>query len=248
VTALHYPSLKVSGFLEKTPPTQTITITASDNVKSEMQMWVADTAVAQKTPILLVPGASVDYQIFHLPTLPFTFVDYLLERGYTVYCVNHRIGKVAAAREPPYPTTYDARLDIAAATEYILKASKAPKIYAVVHCAGAEAMAMGLLDGTIRGIGGLTASQVFMHPWFAKVNMCIARWLPDTPEVYTEAFGPWYEVDCGNHDGLVNKLIDESLRFYPVGGRDEICDSPVCHRTELAFGRYDAPLSISNML
>lgn len=248
VTALQYPAPQLSGYFEKTRPTETIPITASDGVKTEMQMWVAHDTVAQKMPILLVPGASVDYQIFHVPTLPSSFVDYLLERGYTVYCINHRVGKVSAAREPPYPTSYDARLDIAAATEYILKASKAPKIYAVVHCAGAEAMAMGLLDGTIKGIGGLTASQVFMHPWFAKVNNCIARWLPNIPKFIEKTFGPWYEVDCGQHDGLVQDLINQSLRFYPVGGKDETCDSAVCHRTELVFGRFFPSLNISKMM
>ena len=87
-----------------------------------------------------------------------------------------------------------------------------------------------------------------MQPWFAKVNSCIARWLPDTPEIATELLGPWYEVDCGEHDGIVQGLIDQSLRFYPVGGKDEICTSAICHRTELAFGRYASPLNICNIL
>lgn len=246
VNALQYSAPKTSGYFTKVAPTEIVTVTASDGVESQMQMWVAEDAIAQDRPILLVPGASVDFQIFHLPTLPFSFVDYLLERGYTVYCINHRVGKVSAAKNPPYPTTYDARLDIAAATEYILKASKAPKIYAVVHCAGAEAMAMGLLDGTVKGIGGLTASQVFMQPWFAKVNNCIARWLPDTPEFYSGLLGPWYEVDCGKQDGPVQGLIDQSSRFYPVGGKSEICNSAVCHRTELVFGRCVPPLNSCN--
>ena len=107
-------------------------------------------------------------------------------------------------------------------------------------------MAMGLLDGTIKGIGGLTASQVFMHPWFAKVNNCLARWLPDTSEFYDGLIGPWYEVDCGEQDGLVQGLVDQSLRFYPVGGKSEICNSAVCHRTELAFGRYFPPVNPCN--
>jgi hypothetical protein len=32
--------------------------------------------------------------------------------------------------------------------------------------------------------------------------------------------------------------MNQVLRFYPVGSRKELCNSVVCHRSELAFGRY----------
>lgn len=185
-------------------------------------------------PILLVPGASVDYQIFGLPTIPNNFIDYLLERGYTVYSVTHRVGKVPVAKSLN-PSTYDARLDIAAATKYIQRESGASKIYAVVHCAGAIAMTAGLLDGTIEGIGGLTASQVFMHPIFAEVNMLKAKIRPSLGEVYENVVGKWFEVV----DGDKRVFEDLLLRFYPEGGKKEICRSTVCHRSELVFGRYE---------
>jgi hypothetical protein len=129
-------------------------------------------------------------------------------------------------------------LDIAAATQHILASTGAPKIYAVVHCAGAVAMAAGLLDGTITGIGGLTTSQVFMQPWFAKVNQLKARIVPSIPTVYKKVFGSWFDTISGPDDGLVQDLINTSLRCYPVGKKEDICTSVVCHRSELAFGRY----------
>jgi hypothetical protein len=234
-TALQYPGPCAAGYYEKDPPTKIITLTAADGEEALMQMWVPEGEKAQGMPILLVPGASVDYQIFQLPTIPVDFVGYLLDRGYTVYCVNHRVGKTPAAKKNY--TTYDARLDIAAATEYILASTGAAKIYAVVHCAGAVAMAAGLLDGTITGIGGLTASQVFMQPWFAKVNQLKARIIPPIPDAYIDLFGPWYDTLSGMDDSIVQDLINQTLRFYPVGAKEEICDSVVCHRSELVFGR-----------
>jgi len=197
-----------------------------------MQIWVP-VRTDRSMPILLVPGASVDYQIFGLPTIPYNFIDYLLERGYTVYCITHRVGKVPIAKTLN-PTTYDARLDIAAAIKYIQQDSKVSKIYAVVHCAGAMAMAAGLLDGTIEGIGGLTVSQVFMQPIFAEVNMWKAKVKPSLAEVYEKVLGKWFDVVDGNKEVFEDLL----LRFYPEGGRSELCRSTVCHRSELVFGRY----------
>ena len=195
-------------------------------------MWTP-TGVDLHMPILLVPGASTDYQIYALPTIAQNFVDYLLQRGYTVFCVNHRVGNTPEAKIGW--TTYDARHDIAAATEYILKRTGASKIYSVVHCAGAQAMAAGLLDGTIKGIGGLTASQVFMHPIFARVNQIKAKTDPSMPAIYDKLVGPWFDVTGGDDSSFI---LNQALRFYPEGGFQDVCHSIICHRTELVFGRY----------
>ena len=197
-----------------------------------MQMWTPE-GVDQHMPILLVPGASTDYQIYALPTIAHNFVDYLLERGYTVFCVTHRVGNTPVAKDGW--TTYDARHDIAAATEYILKRTGASGIYSVVHCAGAQAMAAGLLDGTIKGIGGLTVSQVFMHPIFARVNKIKASIKPSLPSLYNKMVSPWFDVMSGNDRSF---MLNEVLRFYPEGGLQDVCHSIVCHRSELIFGRY----------
>jgi hypothetical protein len=236
LTALQYPHPCAAGYYKKDPPNELIKLTADGGVESTMQMWVPEGQKCQNMPILLVPGASVDYRIFQLPTIPVDFVSYLLDRGYTVYCLNHRVGKTPAAKDNW--TTYDARFDIAAATRHILATTGAPKIYAVVHCAGAVAMAAGLLDGTITGIGGLTTSQVFMQPWFAKVNQLKARIDPPIPTVYNKLFGPWFDTISGKDDSIVDDLINTSLRCYPVGAKEELCKSVVCHRSELVFGRY----------
>jgi hypothetical protein len=230
--ASEYSHPPVTAFVQRHPPTRVVTVTASDGVVSPMQIWVPAHAT-RSMPILLVPGASVDYQIFGLPTIPYNFLDYLLERGYTVYCIVHRVGKVPVAKSLN-ATGFDARLDIAAATKYILQDSKVSKIYAVVHCVGAIAMASGLLDGTIEGIGGLTVSQVFIHPVFAEGNMWKAKFKPSLAEVYEKVLGKWFEVVDGNKEVFEDLL----LQFYPEGEKAEVCRSTVCHRADLIFGRY----------
>ena len=228
-----YSSPSIAAFNQRHPPSQTITLTAADGVQSTMQKWCPLPNFKDVMPILLVPGASVDYQVFALPTIAINFVDYLLQRGYVIYCVDHRVGKTTAAKQGW--TTYDARYDIAAATKYILKETGASKIYSVVHCAGAQAMAAGLLDGTIKGIGGITASQVFMHPVFAEVNKFKAGIEPSLPTLYNKLIGSWYDVMSENDRSF---LLNEALRFYPEGGMEDVCNSIICHRSELVFGRY----------
>jgi hypothetical protein len=223
----------ISAFKQQHPPSQAITLTATDGIQSTMQKWCPLPHFKDIMPILLVPGASVDYQIFALPTIAINFVDYLLHRGYVIYCLDHRVGKTTAAKQGW--TTYDARYDIAAATEYILKDTGASKIYSVVHCAGAQAMAAGLLDGTIKGIGGITASQVFMHPVFAEVNKFKADITPSLPSLYKELISPWYDVTSDNDRSF---FLNEALHFYPEGEMEDVCRSIICHRSELVFGRY----------
>ena len=199
-----------------------------------MQMW-KPCLPGKCKPILLVPGASVDYQIFALPTIPWNFVDFLREHGYTIYCINHRVGKTPVAKHNW--TTYDARLDIAAATQKIRDLTGAEKIYAVVHCAGAIAMSQGLLDGTITGIGGLTASQVFMNPIFTDMDKYFSR-IKSIAKIYEEGLGDWFDCVPPAQDDhpIVEHLIDQLLRLYPVKDGEK-CTSVVCHRTELVFGR-----------
>ena len=96
-------------------------------------------------------------------------------------------------------------------------------------------MAAGLLDGTIKGIGGLTASQVFMHPIFARVNQLKANIKPSMPHLYNKLIGPWFDVMGGNDRSF---MLNDLLRFYPEEGIRDVCHSIVCHRTELVFGRY----------
>lgn len=233
IAPLEKPHIAPAEPIETHHPTKTVPLTASDGVQSKMHIW-APSDITKTMPILLVPGASTDHQIYALPTIPYNFVQYLLDHGYTVFCVNHRVGRAPAARDVDDWTTYDARLDLAAATEYILRETKVSKVYAVVHCAGSQAMAAGLLDGTIKGIAGLTASQVFMHPWFAEVNMKKAKIRPSMTWLYKETFGDRFDMVGGDD----SRFVDNFLRLvYPVGGRQDVCRSIVCHRSELAFGR-----------
>lgn len=243
---LQWPGSTFDGYINVAEISQTVKVMASDGVYSTVQMWnpLGGDASTPAHPILFVPGAAVDHQIFALPTIDKNAVDYFREAGYRVYCVTHRVGKTMTALKGY--TTYDARLDIFAALTHIRMMQEtqthgqAEKTYVIAHCAGSVALSMGLLDGTIPGswIKGITASNVFMNPKFAEVNLTKASLPIPLSRIYNMFAGSWFSCTSSTNDSLIQQLLNQALRFYPVGKKAEICNSVVCHRSSLVFGRY----------
>jgi hypothetical protein len=240
---LQWPRPTFDGYVNVTEISQTFKVVASDGVHSTVHMWnpPGKDAFSAAPVILFVPGAAVDHQIFALPTIEKNAVDYFREAGYRIYCVTHRVGKTMTALKGY--TTFDARLDILAALTYIRKVQEthgqAEKIYVIAHCAGSAALSIGLLDGTIPAgwIKGITASNVFMNPIFAKVNHTIASLPIPMNSIYNKVAGSWFSCASSPDDSLIQRTLNQVLRFYPVGKRAELCDSVVCHRSSLVFGR-----------
>ncbi|KAL6302977.1 hypothetical protein BKA93DRAFT_827054 [Sparassis latifolia] len=242
LSMLQWPSVSPNGFIPKTPPAETTQVTAADGVRTTLHMWkppaTQDASTAQirnDVPILFVPGAAVDQQIFAMPTLEVNAIEFFTRSGATCFCITHRVGRTPIAQNGW--TTYDARLDVAAALEYIVQ--RYPQVYVIAHCAGSIALSMGLLDGTIPAarIKGVTASNVFMNPNFARVNMVKASLPVPLTAIYGKVAGGWFSCTSSPEDSFVQQAMNQALRFYPVGPRKEICNSVVCHRSELVFGR-----------
>ncbi|ERS98737.1 hypothetical protein HMPREF1624_05525 [Sporothrix schenckii ATCC 58251] len=251
LAALQYPTQTYNGYINHTPPTRLWTdIRASDGVHSRLYMYdPPPKLVVRQTRggsdavpcVLFVPGASVDHQIFALPTIPFNTVNYFTRAGYRVFVMVPRIGQLTLANNSW--TTYDARLDIRAAFERIRAEYGDRKVYTVAHCMGSVALATGLLDGTIPAdwLLGLACSQVFMNPIWNAANMMKALTATKGPfaldRIYRAVAGSWF--DCGTRpdDALVQRLLNQALRFMPTTQRRELCSSAVCHRISLVYGR-----------
>lgn len=241
---LEYPDEAPFAVGSKKPqPAETVLLTAKDNVQVVMKVWRTDRAPsAGRPPILMVPGASVDEQIYSLPTIQTNAVQYFLSEGHDVYVVVLRVGRTPLAQRGY--TAYDARLDVQAAVEHIYNKhdpDTQTKMYVVCHCLGAVATSMGLLDGTLppSRMIGLCASQVFFAQKFGTVNAGKAA-TTLLPRIYQAVAGSWFPTVTSwtrLTTTLVQRALDQALRFYPVGPADELCSSTVCHRSSLAFGR-----------
>jgi hypothetical protein len=49
--------------------------------------------------------------------------------------------------------------------------------------------------------------------------------------------GSWFSCNSSPTAPWIQCLLDQILRFYPVASRSEICNSVVCHRLDVPFGR-----------
>jgi hypothetical protein len=155
---------------KKTKPDE-IRIQASDGVEFCVKMWGPSPLVPSKsTPIVFVPGAAVDHQMFSLPTIPVNTIDYFTSQGYRCYVPVLRFGIGSEARNGW--TVFDARLDVKAALEYVKAKENNRKIYAIVHCLGSIATATALLQGDIDATWfcGMTCSQVFTDLIYSNGN------------------------------------------------------------------------------
>ena len=155
---------------KKTRPYE-IRIRAADGVEFCIKMWEPSPRVPSKsTPIVFIPGAAVDHQMFSLPTVPVNAIDYFTSQGYRCYVPVLRFGIGGEARNGW--TVFDARLDVKAALEYIRAKEDNRKIYAIVHCLGSIATATALLQGDIDATWfcGMTCSQVFTDLIYSTDN------------------------------------------------------------------------------
>jgi hypothetical protein len=242
LSALAWPASGFTSLADKSPPAESRLVAASDGVESNLLTWnptnQMDCFLDPKVPLLFIPGASVDHCIFAMPTIPLNAIEYFTAQGATCFCLIPRFGKTEAAKEGW--SAYDARLDIAAALHCILKRySFGTKVYIVAHCVGSASLSMGLLDGTIptQHIQGITCSNLFMNPIFPTVNKIKASSPISLATIYEKAAGPWFSCTTEKDDGFIQQILNQVLRFYPVGSRREICNSVVCHRCDLVFGR-----------
>ncbi|CAK7274764.1 hypothetical protein SEPCBS57363_006328 [Sporothrix epigloea] len=238
---LQYPTQTYNSYINYTPPKRLWTdIQASDGVHSCLYMWDPPQYVkTANTPLLFVPGASVDHQIFALPTIRFNAVNYFTRAGYRVFVMVPRIGK--SGQSNTKWTTYDARLDIRASLETVRAECGVGEVYVIAHCMGSVALATGLLDGTIpsKWLLGLSCSQVFMNPIWNAANMLKASTAATQfplDKIYGAVAGSWFDCSTSSHDSLMQRAINQAIRLMP-GARRELCRSAVCHRITLLYGR-----------
>ncbi|KAI9049250.1 hypothetical protein LZ554_007097 [Drepanopeziza brunnea f. sp. 'monogermtubi'] len=232
-----YPSVTYSGFINETSPDRTIKIVASDGVQTFLHIWEPRNPELKTENLFMIPGASVDHQIFSLPTIDVNAVNYFTRAGYRVHVTVHRICQLMIAENDW--TTYDSRLDIRACYEWMRKEHGHAPIYTISHCMGAVAFSSGLLDGTIpaKWVRGITSSQVLMNPIWSTLNMAKVMAGPvPFDKLYGWLGGKWFSCSSTRGDSYFQQLVNQILRFYP-DAREEICNNVSCHRCSLIFGR-----------
>jgi hypothetical protein len=237
LTAQQYPQVTYTGYINDTSPDDTIKIISSDGVQTLLHVFEPRNPNIETKNLFMIPGASVDQQIFSLPTIEVNAINYFTRAGYRVYVTVHRICQLMVAQDNW--TTFDARLDIRACLEWIRKEQGEEPIYTISHCMGAVAFSSGLLDGQIPAswILGISSSQVLCNPIWSTLNMAkvLAGPIP-FDKLYSMFGGKWFSCSSGADDSYFQQFLNQLLRFYP-DTREEICNNNACHRCSLIFGR-----------
>jgi len=165
--------------------------------------------------------------------LEHTIVDELLDKNYDVWLIDYRLSPLNKASKEQH-TLDSIRLDIAAGVKKICTETKVENIAVIAHCVGSIATFMGLLDGTITGVGTFIASQVGMNPEFGAFNKTKSyfglAWI--WKYVLRQDF---FDVRTSKKSDLLDKLFDQLFRFVPVGV-NQVCSSAVCHRATFCYG------------
>ncbi|KAL5611619.1 hypothetical protein BROUX41_000796 [Berkeleyomyces rouxiae] len=239
---LQYPTPSYIGYINRTLPQASFTLTARDGVKTPLYVFEPTNPSIKTRNVVMIAGAAVDHQVFALPTIPYNTVNYMTRAGYRVFAGVHRFGLVSIARDDW--TVYDAREDIRAVIQFVRENyaednSPDNKVYIVAHCMGSVSFSIGLLTGDIPSewIWGISCSQTFMTPLWSPPNMIKAIKGPiplDT--LYKKLAGNWMSCQPSTSDSFVHRALSQLLRLYPQP-RQELCNNAACHRTSLAFGR-----------
>lgn len=238
---LNYPTVDKRSAEQKRLPSNCQKLTASDGVKTLLEAYDADTTHDgfdnDKPPILFLPGVTgvgAEHQVFNLPYLDCSLVDYFTSKGHRCYVLTPRWGSTNAVAERS--TVYDCRLDVAAAVDYIRRAEE-EKPYVVAHCQGSVALGMALLTGCVQAADllGVAANSVFMNQVFGYWNGLKGR-TTALILLYERLAGNFFPMFSTTYDALFQRVLDQLLRLYPVTRRRDICSSTACHRTSFGFG------------
>ncbi|CAG8620179.1 2848_t:CDS:10 [Ambispora leptoticha] len=233
---LKYPedALPVKPF-KKLTQTETYKVHAKDGVQSLLTRYKGNGKGHHhlKGPVLFVHGAAMTHEMWTTSLLERTIVDVLIEDNYDVWLIDYRMSPSNKASHEQH-TIDSMRLDIAAGVDKIREITHVEKIAIIAHCVGSISTFMGLLDGTITGVGSLIVSSVGMHPTLALFNSAKAHlglayiW----KYILRQNF---FDMRTSKKTDIFNRMLNQMLRFVPVG-HGQICRGATCHRASFAYG------------
>lgn len=184
-----------------------------------------DAGAADKGPVLLVHGAGVRAELFR-PPLPRTLVDALLEDGWDVWLLNWR---ASIDFEPLSWTLGDAAVyDHPAAVDYVLKATGAETLKAVIHCQGSVSFTMAAVAGLLPQVDTIVSNAVSLHPVIPLWSMVKITYLAELLKPFTPYLSPAWGYKS-------NGYFSRVLRFMVKATHHE-CDNLVCRLVSFTYG------------
>lgn len=204
--------------------TEVLPLTALDGTALTL-VHVQGRHPATRGPLLLLHGAGVRAELFR-PPLPRTLVDALLDNGWDVWLLNWR----ASIDLEPMPWTLDqaAAYDCPAAVRFVLEATGAERLKAIVHCQGSTSFTMAAVSGLVPEVDTVITNAVSLHPVIPRFSMIkIGRWAPVIGRLLPHVSPAWGDKP----DGLLSRAI---VAFVRATHRE--CDNTVCRMVSFTYG------------
>lgn len=204
--------------------TEILPLTALDGTALTL-VHISGRYPATQGPVLLVHGAGVRAELFR-PPLPRTLVDTLLDDGWDIWLLNWR----ASIDLEPRPWTLDqaAAYDHPAAVRYILRATGAQRLKAIVHCQGSTSFTMAAVAGLVPQVDTVITNSVSLHPVVPGFSMIkIGRLAPVLGRLLPAVSPAWGDKPYGLLPRAMVALVRALHRE---------CDNTVCRMVSFTYG------------
>lgn len=204
--------------------TEVLALTALDGTPLTL-VHVQGRHPATRGPVLLVHGAGVRAELFR-PPLPRTLVDALLDEGWDVWLLNWR----ASIDLRPVKWTLDqaAAYDHPAAVRFVLDATGATRMKAIVHCQGSTSFTMAAVAGLVPQVDTVISNAVSLHPVIPRFSLVkIGRVAPLIGGLLPHVSPGWGDRSEG--------LLSQAMVAFVRATHWE-CDNDVCRMVSFTYG------------
>jgi cholesterol oxidase len=184
-----------------------------------------------KGPVMLSHGLGVSSLIFSIDTINVNLLEYLVAHRYDVWLLDYRASIVLPAAQRQFSGDEIAVHDYPAAVRTVQQVTGASDIQVVAHCFGSTTFFMAMLAG-LQGVRSAVCSQIGAHVLPVELTRIKAGLHLDG--LVTALGVKTMTAYAEKGEGWRDQLFDDMLRLNPVG-RDEHCDSEVCHRITFLY-------------
>ncbi|WPB75200.1 alpha/beta fold hydrolase [Archangium violaceum] len=184
-----------------------------------------------KGPVLLAHGLGVSSRIFSTDTIDTNLLEYLCAHGYDVWLLDYRSSTLLPASTTQYTADDVATKDWPAAVARVRELTGAANIQVVAHCYGSTTFTMAMLAG-LQGVRSAVCSQISTHvvtPPLVSIKSGL-----HLPQLLKRMGIQSLTTNAVQGEGPLERIYDRLLAAYPVG-KDELCDSAVCHRISFLY-------------
>lgn len=204
--------------------TEVVPLSAADGHPLTL-LHVTNGRPPSRAPVLLVHGAGVRAELFR-PPLPHTLVDALLDDGWDVWLLNWR----ASIDFDPVSWTLDdaAVYDHPIAVRYVLGATGADKLKAVVHCQGSTSFTMAAVSGLLPEVDTVITNAVSLHPVIPRFAYFKITRVAPVISRFTPYLSPAWSY---RPEGLFSRAVCATVRLT-----HRECDNTVCRMVSFTYG------------